>query len=308
MAQNRGAGAGTGDAGPAASTPTSSRSKPATQRMMDRLESIYESGKVMPVAFLSAASAAPLALLDHSSAGRRDAYRGDGVASRGQNAAARKLVSDLAVEGELSSVPQQLRENYKKQVSGRRCCCYDRPLALKWPQVAVRCLLPSWVTGTAVVFAAQRWHWWGPVAPAAGRQTAMQWQVAFMTACMHAGSNDRPCHRAATGGCASASKPCTNRGVSQVPAGRLATSRQWSCAAAQVCRGPHRDAAHHHVPVTPSRCWACQRACWVQPWWPLSHCACDVRGVVSQSRRSAYTPVEFLSSPEVWKLSRPSNT
>jgi hypothetical protein len=105
--------------------------------MMDRLESIYESGKVMPVAFLSAARAAPLALLDHGTGGRGGTYRGDGVASDGHNTGAQRLVSDLAVEGELSSVPQQLRENYMKQVHGQFCCCCCccRLFAFKLPKV-----------------------------------------------------------------------------------------------------------------------------------------------------------------------------
>lgn len=45
-------------------SPSSHREKPAAQKLRDRLHQVYESGRVMPVAFLHASHAAPLALID----------------------------------------------------------------------------------------------------------------------------------------------------------------------------------------------------------------------------------------------------
>lgn len=73
----------------------------------------------MPVAFLSASHAAPLALLDP------DVPAAAGVSSGGSRGAepeselsraALRLVSDLVVDSLLAAVPQQMRENYKRQV------------------------------------------------------------------------------------------------------------------------------------------------------------------------------------------------
>lgn len=126
--------------------------------MLSRLNSVYESGNVMPVAFLKASHAAPLALLDpdvalaapapitpaaslpqqgSSVAGAPGAGGGASPASRGLepgsdlSRSALRLVSDLAVDSMLAAVPQQMRENYKKQVRapelaharGQRCAC-----------------------------------------------------------------------------------------------------------------------------------------------------------------------------------------
>lgn len=45
-------------------SPSSHREKPAAQKLRDRLHQVYESGRVMPVAFLRASHTAPLALID----------------------------------------------------------------------------------------------------------------------------------------------------------------------------------------------------------------------------------------------------
>lgn len=111
--------------------------------MLSRLNTVYESGNVMPVAFLKASHAAPLALLDPdlpttaaaaaaapagppSQPGGQPAAppggSGGSGASRGPepgselSRSALRLVSDLAVDSMLAAVPQQMRENYKKQV------------------------------------------------------------------------------------------------------------------------------------------------------------------------------------------------
>lgn len=108
--------------------------------MLHRLNTVFESGKVMPVAFLPAARSAPLALLDHSpccgmpatgaaannaalgSGGPAPGAAGGAVGEERDNGgsalsqSALRLVSDLAVDSLLAGVPQQMRENYMKQV------------------------------------------------------------------------------------------------------------------------------------------------------------------------------------------------
>jgi hypothetical protein len=129
----------------AASPSPASREKTASQKMLHRLNTVFESGKVMPVAFLPAARSAPLALLDHAPScamasalgGAPSANNGPAaLASSGHAAAAAggavggerdqggsalsqsamRLVSDLAVDSLLAGVPQQMRDNYMKQV------------------------------------------------------------------------------------------------------------------------------------------------------------------------------------------------
>lgn len=113
-------------AGAASATPSPSpeRAKPAAQKMLDRLESVYESGKVMPVAFLPAAAAAPLALLNAGDPPGAPGGHGE------LNEEALKLVSQLAMEGALAAVPQHLRASYMKQVRVKLStwCC----VALPW--------------------------------------------------------------------------------------------------------------------------------------------------------------------------------
>ena len=119
-------GAGAPEPSVAASSPTpgGNRGKTPVQRMVDRLEGVYESGKVMPVAFLSAAGAAPLALVDHAPAAPENGRFSGGVETNG---AAARLVSELAEDARLAAVPQQLREQLKKQV--RLLCCALRAAA-----------------------------------------------------------------------------------------------------------------------------------------------------------------------------------
>jgi hypothetical protein len=101
----------------------------------------------MPVAFLPAERSAPLALLDHSpcstaatraSANSNTAVLASGAANSGAASgavleerdsmgsalrqSALRLVSDLAVDSLLAGVPQQMRENYMKQVSVLSSC------------------------------------------------------------------------------------------------------------------------------------------------------------------------------------------
>jgi hypothetical protein len=156
VAVTKQASTGAGGALPSPSTlsPSPSRSKPAAQKMLDRLESIYESGKVMPVAFLRAENAAPLALLNADAVRDAAGYAGKGVdgdplplagasatkvtlGQGGLNGAALKLISDLAMEGMLAGVPQHMRENYMKQVIPLHGC----------PTLAVTCsTLSCWKT------------------------------------------------------------------------------------------------------------------------------------------------------------------
>jgi hypothetical protein len=106
--------------------------------MLDRLESIYESGKVMPVAFLRAENAVPLALLNADALRFASGHGGaqsdeatvplvgmsraeTALSTGGLNGAALKLISDLAMEGMLAGVPQHMRENYMKQVIFKGC-------------------------------------------------------------------------------------------------------------------------------------------------------------------------------------------
>ena len=94
----------------------------------------------MPVAFLPAARSAPLALLDHApccgaaavgapanttngnaafaSGGAPPGAAGDERDGSGSalTQSALRLVSDLAVDSLLAGVPQQMRDNYMKQV------------------------------------------------------------------------------------------------------------------------------------------------------------------------------------------------
>ena len=141
---------------PTATSPSPSRNKPAAQKMLEKLENVINNGKVMPVAFLSPANAAPLALLDHTAhhrtpvatsaathggasggnaATEQGAARahGDGQSLRlahdgGLNTVAHQLVSELAVEGQLASVPQQMREKHMAKVC--ICCLFARPTAV----------------------------------------------------------------------------------------------------------------------------------------------------------------------------------
>lgn len=133
-----------------ASPSPAGRSKPPAQRMLERLNAVYESGKVMPVPFLSAATAAPLALCDRAPTaqpqrnaaplrerdGNAELNSDSGPessaapAATGWTAAAQRLVSELAVQGQLAAVPQHLKAKYAQKVwrsalllHAMRCLC-----------------------------------------------------------------------------------------------------------------------------------------------------------------------------------------
>lgn len=132
-----------GGASAATSPSPAAREKTASQKMLHRLNTVFESGKVMPVAFLPASRSAPLALLDLSpgceaaataaavngnanpalvtggapAAGAVGEDAGNGASALSQSAL--RLVSDLAVDSLLAGVPQQMRDNYMKQVRAR---------------------------------------------------------------------------------------------------------------------------------------------------------------------------------------------
>jgi hypothetical protein len=103
-------------------SPSPARERTPALKMLQRLNGAFESGKVMPVAFLQASQAAPIALLSFESA---HVVGGKGAGSDSDSSLSRsalKLVSDLAAESMLASVPQQMRVNYMKQVCDLAKC------------------------------------------------------------------------------------------------------------------------------------------------------------------------------------------